>query len=276
MISKQSISRIYLIAVPFLAAIIGFSIGHVSYKIYLPIWIVNTCLIGWALFILGKPLFTLNKGSNLFIAILLIIVPWVLFSIFGGMGPPPQTVEGFANAAVEQEVRYGILILGGILIVPGLNLLKDQLRLAGENLYSSAGFVLICIAIPFFILNMVYWGSYLTEAFKIFSASPEVRRPDWYLPIRSFFSAISKIEVSLIYAATAAFAASFKKAGWMNAGCCRVYISISFLAIVFNLLPSSVPMPLSAAGYFVSIPAIPFIMFYLMGINLMARADRFL
>lgn len=274
MFSKKNISRFYLIAIPILTAVIGFSNSHVSYQIYLPLWIINIALMGSALWVLGKQLLKTNGGNQSFTAILLIIIPWMLFSIFAGMGPPPETIKDFAKAAGVQEVRYGILICGGLLMVTGLTMLKDRLKIAGENFYSLLGMVFILMATPLFILNMVYWGSYLTEAFKIFSVSEDVKRPDWYQPVRSFFAAISKIEVSLIYAATAAFAASFKKVGWINPVSCKAYIYISFLAIIVNLLPSSVPMPLSAAGYLVSIPAIPFVMLYLMGINLLARSER--
>jgi hypothetical protein len=274
MFSKQHISRIYLMAVPFLASIIGFSIGHVGYQIYLPLWIINSCLMMVALSILGKQLFKTNGGRYYFTTLLFIVTPWLLFSIFAGMGPPPETIKAYAEAAGEQEVRYGILVLGGILVVPGLVLLKDQLKAAGENLYSLLGTVSILIATPFFILNMVYWGSYLTEAFKIFAASDEVKRPDWYRPVRNCFATISKIEVSLIYAATASFAASFKKVRWINQVAGRAYIFISFLATVLTLLPSSIPGPLAGASYFVSIPAIPFIMLYLMAVNLLAKSGQ--
>jgi hypothetical protein len=272
---KQNISRFYLITVPFISAIIGFSIGHVSYKIYLPLWGINLFLMGLALSALGKQLFKTHIGRYYFTTLLLIVAPWMLFSVFAGMGPPPETIKGYAEAANEQEVRYGILILGGILIIPGLALLRDQLKIAGENFYSLLGIVSILIAIPFFILNMTYWGSYLTEAFKIISALDGDKRPDWYQPIRNFFATLSKVEVALTYAATVSFAASLKKVGWLNPGSCRAYIYVSFLAIILTLLPSSITGPLAGASYFVSIPAIPFIMFYLIGVNLLAKSESF-
>jgi type II secretory pathway component PulF len=50
---KRNASQIYLTLVPFLAAVFGLGVGYVSYKIYLPIWIINVCLMVTATWILG-------------------------------------------------------------------------------------------------------------------------------------------------------------------------------------------------------------------------------
>ncbi|MDB5147576.1 MAG: hypothetical protein JWQ57_1596, partial [Mucilaginibacter sp.] len=50
---KQKFSLVYLCLVPLIVVAIGFGIGHVSYKIYLPVWIFNACLMITAAWNLG-------------------------------------------------------------------------------------------------------------------------------------------------------------------------------------------------------------------------------
>ncbi|WP_157618270.1 hypothetical protein [Spirosoma spitsbergense] len=124
---------------------------------------------------------------------------------------------------------------------------------------------------PLFMLNMIYWGSYLTESFKLFVDAASPKRPDWYLPLRALFAWISSIEVALIYLATASFAVSLGRVGWLKPMACRVYIGMNLLGFFLCVLPSFSIEPLTIAGYAVSIPAIPFVMPFLMGVNLLRR-----
>jgi hypothetical protein len=270
---KRYLSAVYLILVPFLAAIFGFGVGHISYKIYLPVWIINVCLMVLAAWVLSAQKNEAAEKKDVVVGALLLIAPWVFISIFFGMGPPPSTAREYAAAATEQQVRYAILVMSGVFIALGCALLWQRLKEAGENLYSLIGFTAIMIAIPLFILNMIFWGSYLVEAFKSFSNAPSAKRPDWYLPVRSLFSSISLVEVALIYLATAAFAVSLKVAKWFKPAACLIYIAISLLGMVLDILPSVLPESFAAVGFFVSIPAIPFIMPYFFGVNLLLRIN---
>lgn len=106
----------------------------------------------------------------------------------------------------------------------GFTLLREQLRGRGENLYSLLGQAALTAALPLFLLNMLYWHSYLAEAFQGFGGAGS--RPAWYGPLRSLFGAIGTVEVSLAYPATAAFARALRTAGWLSPpasrrfGCC--------------------------------------------------------
>ncbi len=42
---KRQLSQIYLSAVPILTIVLGLGIGYISYKIYLPVWLLNVVLI---------------------------------------------------------------------------------------------------------------------------------------------------------------------------------------------------------------------------------------
>lgn len=276
MASKQSthkIFRIYLALVPLLVVIIGFGIGHVSYTIYLPAWIIHSCLMVTAARGLGIRLVKSEDGNKkrLFVTSFLLILPWIFFTIFAGMGRPPLNAAGWVETANEQQIRFSILVFGGIIMSFGLVLLKERLKSAGENFYSVIGFTAYLAAVPLFIINMLFWGYYLVEVFRLFVTLPAGKRPDWYAPVRELIIAVSSVEVALIYLATAAFAVSLRKTGIFQPRVCTVYIVFSGLGIILGLLPPSVPDPLATLGYIAAVPAIPFVMPYLMGINLLWR-----
>ena len=271
----KNISQLYLTLVPFAAAIIAFVVGHISYKVYIPIWMVHTCLMILATWMLsGQSMPSQDVGKRkLVMSTLFLIAPWLFISIFSGMGPPPTTAAGWVETATEQQVRYAILLLSGVLITVGFALLRNQLKQAGEDVYSSIGLVTILLAMPLFILNMTYWGSFLTESFRIFVASGAAKRPDWYLPLRAQFALISGVEVGLTYLATAAFAVSLKTTRWFKPLACQLYILFSLLGFLLSVLPDLSFTPLTVGSYLVSIPAFPFIMPYLMAINLLSIPD---
>jgi hypothetical protein len=268
----QKLSLVYLCLVPLIVVAIGFGIGHVSYKIYLPAWLINACLMitaAWNL--VGYQLRSNNrKIKQQVITALLLFTPWLLFSIFAGMGPPPATLQGWVNTAAEQQVRYTILIAGGILFALGSALLKAKLQAAGENTYSVMASAAINLALPLFIINMAFWGYYLTDAFRVFILQgAAAKRPDWYGPVKSLFYVISIAEVLLMYLGTVLFAVSLKVTGLFNPVACRYYIIFGLAGVLLVVLPPSWPEPFGTAGYLVAIPAIPFIMPYLIGVHLL-------
>ncbi len=198
---------------------------------------------------------------------ILLIAPWILFSIFAGMGPPPITISGWLATSTEQVIRYTILIVGGIIALTGFSLLKSNLIRRGDNTYSILAFTLLQVAIPLYIINMAFWGYYLTSVFRFFVTLPNDNRPEWYPPIKMFFYIISVIEVALIYLSTVLFAISLKKTGILSNRATRWYIILGTLGIILVSLPPSLPEPLATLSYLAAIPAIPFIMPYLMGVR---------
>ncbi|MBE9462645.1 hypothetical protein ACFP1I_09595 [Dyadobacter subterraneus] len=265
------LSRIYLLSIPFLGAILAFAVGHVSYKIYLPVWLINAFMMVISTRILVGQNFDSqnNDHKRQIVSIWFLIIPWIFISIFAGFGPPPATIEKWVETAMEQQIRYLILIIAGIFVNIGLILLGEHLKHRGEYLYSTLGRIMMSIAIPLFILNMTFWGTFLTESFKIFAALPLQKRPEWYLVIKEQFMIIGMTEVTLTYLATFAFVMSLKASGLFGSRTRNAYAVVSLLAATLNLLPPSCPDPLATISYLVSIPAFPFIMPYLIGVNLL-------
>lgn len=272
---KKTLSLIYLSLVPPVVAALGFGIGHVSYRTYLPLWILNVIIMTAAAWNIG--LHVIKSGDKIkthaALGAFFLVVPWILVSIFAGFGPPPETATGWVETGTEQQVRYFILVIAGVFIAFGFSFLRHQIK-NHENIYSQLGYVAIIVAIPLFIINMIFWGNYLPEVFKIMVASNTDKMPEWSLPIRKEFGFVSAIEVALTYFAIAVFVQSLQKAGWFTKGASIIYIIISLIAFAIIILSAFFPDSLQIPGFAVSIPAIPFIMPYFIGVNLLKRIAK--
>lgn len=256
----------YLAIIPFLAAAIGFGIGHTSPAIYIPVWIIHTTIV---IILLQKFNNNHSHGNNYALPAYLLVLPWVLFSIFAGFGPPPATAQGWVQSAVEQQIRYLILVAGGVCSATGCWLLKDKLASTKGSRYASAALALVNISTPLYVINMLYWGFFLSSSFQSFVAQSLITRPDWYIAIRDFFYWVASVQLTLFYLATALFAIALKAAGVFKPLPSRIYIAFSFFGVICSMLPPHVPAPLDTIAYITAVPAIGFIMPYLMGLNLL-------
>jgi hypothetical protein len=274
---KRNASQIYLTLIPFLSLIIALAFGHSNYKIYLPIWIINACLMVIAAWILGAHVIKNRDAEKkqLIVIASFLIIPWILLSILFGLGPPPfNDLAKYAATATEQQVRYSFLLISGVLITFGFAVLRENLKKTGEDFYSWLGLIAIMIAIPLFIINMAFYNSFLPETFRIRVASASDKMPEWFPPIKNQMVIIMFVEVALTYLATAAFAASLKSAGWFRKTASRIYIIINLLCFLSIVLSTFTPELIATACTIVCIPALPFIMPYFIGINLLRRAGN--
>lgn len=276
--SKQVklIGYIYLLFVPIIASVIGFGIGHVSYKIYLPIWLINVLLMTLASWSIGLNVIRYKNEEETKIAVFafFLVIPWILISMFAGLGPPPETVAEWTTTAKEQEVRYFMLVISGVFIAFGFAGIREQLKLQNENFYSLLSMMAILIAIPLFIINMLYWGFYLSELFKTQSISNTNKLPDWFQPLRQLFGVVSVVEVALTYLATLFIALAMSKTGWLSKISSSIYCIFSFIAFVIIILSAFFMETFKILGFAVSIPAVPFLMPYLIGVNLLRKVGN--
>ena len=268
-------SYIYLLLVPIITVGLGFGVGHVSYKFYLPIWLLNVVLMTIASWSLGLNVIRLKneEEKKLAKAAFFLIIPWILISMFAGLGPPPHTAAEWTATAKEQQVRYFMLVICGVSIAFGFVGLRDRLKTKGENFYSLLGLTMILIAIPLFIINMLFWGFYLSELFRIQSTASSTNFPDWFLPTKQLFGLISVTEVALTYLATFTIVLAMRKVGWLTKTSSFLYILFSLLAFVIIILAAFFPKTLEA-GFVVSVPAFPFLMPYFIGVNLLRQVGN--
>lgn len=275
-LSKRNLSQLYLTLVPVLTVVFGLGVGYVSYKIYLPIWLINVVLMIMAICILGANVIKTTDQEKKHVAAcaLFFIVPTMLSSMFAGLGAPPYNMPKlWVSSATEQLTRYYFLLAMGVLIAFGYAILRDKLKKTPGNFYALLGSIAIQIAIPIYLIDMSFWGFYLTKLYRIMAASSIEKTPEWVLPLRNQFFFINMIVTALVYMATAAFAMSLKKAGWFKPVACNIYILISLVFFLLDVLPPDLPEPFATLNFVVSIPAIPFMLPYFIGINLLRKVD---
>jgi len=273
---KQNISQIYLTLVPVLTVVFGLAFGHISYKIYIPIWLFNVILMIAATWILGGHLIRTSdeEKKHPIASAIFLVIPWMFISLFFGLGAPPYgQATAWVASATEQQVRYYFLFTVGVLIAIAFALLREKLKKTQGDFFSLLGSVVIRIAIPIFLINMTFWGFYLEELYRNMATSAIKKTPEWVLPIANQFHYINMIVAALVYLATAFFAASLKKAGWFKPIACHIYILVSLLFFILDVLPPSFPEPFTTLNLIVSIPAIPLLMPYFIGVNLLRRAQ---
>jgi len=271
---KRNLSQLYLTLVPVLTIFLGLGVGYVSYKIYLPIWLINVALMSLSTWVLG--LYVIKKGDqekkHMAACALCFIVPTMLSSMFSGLGAPPyENPKLWVSSATEQLTRYYFLLAMGVLIAFGYAILREKLKKTQGNFYASLGFIAIQIAIPIYLIDMSFWGFYLTKLYRIMAASSIEKTPEWVLPLRNQFFYINMMVAALVYIATASFAMSLKRADWFKPVACNIYISISLVFFLLDVLPPTLPEPFATLNFVVSIPAIPFMLPYFIGINLLRK-----
>jgi hypothetical protein len=269
---RATLAQWYLWLVPVAGTALAFGVGHVSYTIYIPLWIVNGVLMLTACqwMGLGKALRSGTAAKTKGLAALFLILPWILISMFAGLGPPPETAEGWVVTAREQELRYCMLMGVGLFELFAFRFLYQALQ-EKDAVFASIGWVCMLIAIPLFFINMTYWSSYLPKLFQEMQQRSLTELPDWAQPLRKQFGMISVAEVMLTYFATAAFAYSLSVTGIFNKGAAKIYIFLSLVAAIVMMLSVFFPEPLKIPGFALSIPAFPFLMPYIMGIRLLKK-----
>lgn len=273
----QKVSLFYLILVPVLTIVFGIAFGHISYKIYLPIWIINVFLMIVATWVLGGHVIRKDnvEKNQLLIGAIFLVAPWMFISMFFGLGAPPYgKAAEWTASATEQQGRYYFLLIVGVLITFGFALIRKKIKKTKGNFYSFLGSVAIQVAMPIYFINMTFWGFYLPELYRNMLVSGIEKTPEWVFPIGKQFQFVNMIVTALVYLATVAFAASLKKAEWFKPNACNIYILISLLFFLLDVLPPSFPEPFATLNLIVSIPAIPFLMPYFIGINLLKRASN--
>lgn len=262
----QKLSYVFLLAVPILVTVMAFVFGHRSYWIYLPGWFLNMMLM----FLAVKTLADAKSRTVLDVAWPL-IMSWAPISVFAGMGPPPETAEGWAALAWEQQLRYCILILSGTFTMVGFLRVHDMLKGGPGSRFARTGKTMFLIALPLFIANMVYWGFFLTNVFVRYSQPGAPAKPDWLQTVSSAFTVVRMIEVTLIYCGTAVFAYALSRSGHLSQLASSIYIFFCCLGAILNLLPAGLHAPLAIANYVSYIPAITLLMPYLIGVNFLNR-----
>src|SRR5256886_2598708 len=183
-----------------------------------------------------------------------------------GLGGPWQAT------APENEMRYLVLIVMATAIAGGFVVLREALSQAGERFYATLGFAAIMLSGPLYVIwNIFAFGWSLA---KEHAGQP----PPALVSLGDTMDVLLFVAGFLTYLATAAFAASLGRVRWLGRGATRVFIIVTFVALLFLMIrgvkyPNVKVTPwYTNPGFIVGIPAVPFIMPFLFGVVLLRRA----
>ena len=257
-----------------LTVIFGLSTGYISYKIYLPIWLTNVLLMLLCIWNLGGYVLRTGDAAKKYLAICAVffIIPTILTSMFFGLGAPPyESPKLWVASITEQRTRYYFLLTAGLFISFASAMLRQNLKKTGENLFSLLGYTAVKTAVPIFLINMTFWGFYLTKLYQGMVTSNAEITPEWLIPLRNQFYYINVIACALFYLGTAAFAISLRCTRLFRKNASNVYIFLSLSFFLLDVLPPWLPEPFATLNFIVSIPAVPFFFSYFIGVNLLKK-----
>ena len=198
-----------------------------------------------------------------------LIVPFALISLLWvGLGPP------WVSTPAQNVDRYLVLLVSSIAVAGGSIVLKEALCEAGERCYSTLGLAATMLAGPAYLI----WMCFVLAVYVVKIREGQV--PSAMVSLNDMFSILLDVACILTYLATAAFAASFGRARWLGRSAARAYVVLNLIALlclVMKGLSFSDPAALSTPwytqpGFVAGIPAIPFIMPFLLGVVLLRRA----
>lgn len=201
-------------------------------------------------------------GTLLITSFALVSLLWV------GLGGPWQAT------AAENQMRYLVLIVMATAIVGGFVVLREALREAGERFHATLGFAAIMLSGPLYLV----WNIFVFVTFFGKEHIGEV--PPALIQLGDTTDVLLFVAAFLTYLATLAFAASLGRVQWLGRGATRAFIIVSFVALLFLMIrglqypdPRALSTPwYTSPGFIVGIPAVPFIMPFLLGVVLLRRA----
>jgi len=199
---------------------------------------------------------------------ILLILPWALLTLMPGYGPP------FASSLAMNHVRFVILFVASAFLGAAFFLLKEPLAdTGGDRLLAPLGQASGVLA----MLMQLIWAAIL-----IGWTMSEAHKPAAYLPL--YGTALGNASDVLLffaglmtYVSTAFYALSFSRHGWLGtkkAAMLAIFAGLAgVLLIVRGLAYPDLPEDwFTAPGMIVGIPAIPWLMPYILGVCALVHA----
>lgn len=201
----------------------------------------------------------------------LLIVPWALLTLMPGYGPP------FAANLAMNHVRFVILFISTAFLGAGLLVLKEPLARgeAGDRLLAPLGQASGLLAVGCqLIWAAILIGWTMSEAHK-----PADYLPLYGTPLGNASDVLLFFAGLMTYVATAFYALSFMRRGWLSRIAAWLMTVIA-AAAVLGLVTRGLQYPdlseqwFTMPGMIVGIPAIPWVMPYVLGVVALVQAAR--
>ena len=267
----RRVSYVFLCIVPFLTFVV---VGVRAFRVpgvYQPVGVAYFAAIAIAAWTLGARAIRADgqdrrllglAGTLLVTSFAPVALLWV------GIGGPWQAT------AAENEMRYLVLIVMAAAIAGGFVVLREGLSQAGERFYATLGFAAMMLSGPLYLI----WNIFAFAAF--FGKEHAGEMPAAIVSLRDMLDLLLFVAGFLTYLATAAFAASLCRVQWLGRGAARAFMIVNGVALLFLVMrglqyPDGRATPwYTSPGFIVGIPAVPFIMPFLLGVVLLRRAGE--
>src|SRR6266550_3215843 len=269
----RRVSYIFLCIVPFLTFVVAGVHAFRIPGIYQAVGVVYFAAIAFAVWTLGARAIRADAQDRrlLGLAGTLFVTPFALVALLWvGLGGPWQAT------AAENEMRYLLLIVMTTAIAGGFVVLREALSQAGERFHATLGFAAIMLSGPLYLI----WNIF---AFGVFFAKQHAGEvPQALRSLDDIFDLVLFVAGFLTYLATVAFAASLGRVQWLGRRASRAFMIVNGVALLFLLIrgvqypdPRALSAPwYTSPGFVVGIPAVPFIMPFLLGAVLLRRAGE--
>ena len=264
-------SYVFLCLVPFLNFAVAGARALRLPGVYQSVGLAYFAAIAVAAWILGARIMRAGaeRERRLAFAGLLLMVPSTLIALFWvGLGPPWEATS------VENRMRYLVLVIDSIAVTAGFAVLTRALDEAGERFYSTLGVALAFLAgAGYLVWNCFFLGLYISKA-------RTGQAPAALVSLSDSLDALLFIACALTYLGTLIFALCLGRVRWLGRIGTRAYaIANLFLLVVLVARGLSYPDPTASSGpwyldlgFIAGIPAVPWMMPYLLGLVLLRHA----
>jgi hypothetical protein len=204
----------------------------------------------------------------------LLVAPFILFALVPGAGPPRE------QPVQDNELRFLLLAIDPMCVGAGLLLLKEACAGAGDRLYGSICLAGIWLATPLYVtFALIQRADYVAVDLGYTWAGTVSGRLRELTPLDSLSMAALFLGSALTYLATAAFARSLTRVGWLSRGAAGGVQLVCGLGLAFLLARGFAYPGLHAAfshwytvpGFIAGIPAVPWIPLCVLGVLMLRR-----
>jgi len=201
----------------------------------------------------------------------LLLAPFALICLLWvGLGPPWGAIP------IENRMRYLVLLASAMAVAIAFVVLKDALVDAGERIYSLLGSATNVFAGAAYMIWLTIYVSVYAERVR------ETQLPADIVLLVNMSDVLLFVACVLTYLTTAGFAASLGKVGWLGRPAARTFAVANLVAVLLIATRGlSFPDPAATStpwytqpGFIAGIPAVPWIMPFLIGLVLLRRAGH--
>jgi len=269
----RRVSYVFLCIVPFLSFVVGGVRAFRVPGVYQAAGVAYFAAIAIAAWTLSAGAIRADvQGQRLLgLAGTLLVTPFALVALLWvGLGGPWQAT------AAENQMRYLVLIVMATAIAGGFVVLREALSEAGERFYATLGFAAIMLSGPLYLI----WNTFAFAAY--FGKEHTGQVPAAIVSLGDMEDLLLFVAGFLTYLATMAFAASLGRVQWLGRRATRAFMIVNGVALLFLVIrglqfpdPKALSTPWYLnIGFVVGIPAVPFIMPFLLGVVLLRRAGE--